>query len=446
MAGLGGADLTKADVTAIAAIIADAVAGVERSTLVDLACMMVDTPSPAGQEAVLARKLAAWGEEHMVHLQWRVQPLSATSANLIITSRGTGPEIALYSHLDSSLSGDPARDVLLTGREDPVGPAALEDGGRRLTGLGMGVAKAPAASAIVAATAVAAALTRGGINGRVSVLLAAGGTHRAPVPGSYDYGAPTQGMGIGVEQALRQGFRPRAVINTKAGARGVLYQEPGCVFLRVRVKGRPVPAPFRDIAAPNGGLPSIVGHVLEAIEIWRALHIARPTHGAEQLSREVAVGAIESGLPYKPDFLPGLLQVFVYIVALPGDNAGELASDLEASIRVTLGAKVDPTDVTVEVFGGQPAGVTDPSSDVVRLAQTVWDERFGPQTHHVTGWKGSTDGVIFRRAGIDTVRLGVAFDSDPSDTRREVIIVDELAAMATLYSELAVRWVVGATR
>lgn len=445
MAGVGRGDLTKADGDAVAAIVADAVAGVERSTLVELACMMVDTPSPAGQEAALAQKLAVWGGEHMAHLQWQVQPLSTTSANLIITSRGAGPEIALYSHLDSSLSGDPARDVLLTGREDPVGPAALEDGGRRLTGLGMGVAKAPAASAVVAAAATAAALERGGVGGRISVLLSAGGTHRAPVPGSYDSGAPTQGMGIGVEHALRQGFRPQAVINTKAGARGVLYQEPGCVFLRVRVKGRPVPAPFRDIAAPGGGLPSIVGHVLEAIETWRAMHITRPTHGAEQLSREVAVGAIESGLPYKPDFLPGLLQVFVYIVALPGDDAGELGLDLEASMRTALKALVNPADVTVEVFGGQSAGVTDPASDVVRLAQKVWDERFGSETHHVTGWKGSTDGVIFRRAGIDTVRIGVAFDTDPSDTRREVIVVDELATMAALYSELAVRLVMRAT-
>jgi hypothetical protein len=48
--------------------------------------------------------------------------------------------------------------------------------------------------------------------------------------------------------------------------------------------------------------------------------------------------------------------------------------------------------------------------------------------------------VLFRAAGIDTVRTGPSSAPDPADPRLDVLDVRELLKSARIYAEAALRW------
>src|SRR6185295_5145680 len=258
--------------------------------------LLVGVASPSGGERALAEAVAAWGRSAHGDLSWEIDPLDERSANLFARSAfGAGaPELVVYGHLDTSLTGDAARDVGVTGVTTAAPPLRLDPATRTLRGFGVGVAKAPSAAGLVAFVTAAQALRAQRVPHRLTLLLAAGGTHRA-APGE----AMTQ-FGRGVEHALATGWRPDAVLNVKAGPAGVLNEEPAAAYLRLRVRRPWSAALARRTAAPDGGLARHAGAIVETIEEWRADYLAR--HGGQgQLAAEIAIGALRAGSPDKPD-------------------------------------------------------------------------------------------------------------------------------------------------
>jgi acetylornithine deacetylase/succinyl-diaminopimelate desuccinylase-like protein len=143
--------------------------------------LLVGKASPPGQERALAEAVAAWGRTSHPDFSWQVDPLDERSASLFARSAlGAGaPELVVYGHLDTSLTGDAARDVGVTGLTTAAPPLRFDQTTRTLRGFGVGVAKAPSAAGLVAFAAAAGALRAQGIPHRLTLLLAAGGTHRA---------------------------------------------------------------------------------------------------------------------------------------------------------------------------------------------------------------------------------------------------------------------------
>ena len=396
--------------------------------------VLTTQPSPFGGERPLAEAIAAWGRRTHADLTWEVDALDGASANLMARSASgsAAPELALYSHLDTSLTGASDRDVGVTG-EVRIAPApSFDQTSRALRGFGIGVAKAPSAAGIVAFGASARALRALGVAHRLTLLLAAGGTHRAApsdVPARF---------GRGVEHALARGWRPDAVLNVKAGPPGVLHEEPAAAYLRVRLRRPWAAALARRAVAPDGGLARNAGAALDAIEEWRAEYLARC--GARgQLAPEIAIGAIRGGLPEKPDLLPGLLEIFVYAVLLPGEDPERVARDLGAHIAARAARMPGSPRVDVSVYASAPGGVVDAGSRIARLATAAWARHVG-QTAPVRGWTGATDGAIFLARGIPTARVGVSVSRDEADPRIEIVSLDELVRAARAYAEVALRY------
>ena len=75
------------------------------------------------------------------------------------------------------------------------------------------------------------------------------------------------------------------------------------------------------------------------------------------------------------------------------------------------------------------AAITDPDAAVVRAGVAAWTREFGAPSE-ITGWTGSTDGVVLRAHGIDTVRLG------PQPTGPDVLRLDQLAGFVHVYREI----------
>jgi hypothetical protein len=73
---------------------------------------------------------------------------------------------------------------------------------------------------------------------------------------------------------------------------------------------------------------------------------------------------------------------------------------------------------------------------VVTAARAAWLDEFGVQPPPVTGWTGSTDGVVLRARGVDTVRLGPQAKPAAGDPRRDALSLGRLTAYARIYRRL----------
>src|SRR5262245_53143625 len=110
---------------------------------------MVDIPSPTGEEARLAGFLADDLGRRGFDVTY--QALDSHRGNCIarLPGDGTGPDLLLYGHLDTTFTGDVREDYPVLGgadRPDLRPHAVAEDG--LLTGLGVSNPKGGAACAV----------------------------------------------------------------------------------------------------------------------------------------------------------------------------------------------------------------------------------------------------------------------------------------------------------
>lgn len=394
-------------------------------------------PAPHGAERPAAHALVGWGRRAHPALGWEVDEHGAAGANVVVTLPGDGaPAVLLCSHLDTSLSGDPARDAPVTGRDDA--PAPLAWTAERVSGPGLGVARAPAAAAL-AGFAAAARRLADRPHRSAQLVLTGSGTHRSALPSAVPAGPVRPTSGAGAEHHLRVRPRPDAVVVAKCGPPGVLSAEPGAGYLAVTVTGGWGAALAPASADPPGGVLLHAGLVLAAVAAWRAGFLADRTGRADGTAAELGIGALSAGLPDKPDLLPARLDLRCYVVTVPGDDLAALAGDLRAALLDSVaGGPLSGCAVDVVAEPLHAAGVTDRGAPVVRAAVRAWADRLGAPPADVQGWTGSTDGVVFRAAGIDTARVGPTSGRDPADPRRDELDVAELEVFAELYADVVV--------
>jgi acetylornithine deacetylase/succinyl-diaminopimelate desuccinylase-like protein len=393
----------------------------------ELVRLLLSTPAPWGRERTAAEAVAGWISAAAPAIQVEVDSLDDARANVAVVD-GEGPRhLLLCSHLDTSLSGDSDEDEILTGRRDPFPQPHLD--GELLSGPGLAVARGPAAAATIGYLAAIGVLRRAGATHRSSLLLAAGGTH-------HRIREEPAHFGTGVRHALARRPAPDAVVIAKAGPPAILHEEPGSAYLDVELRGRLRAAMSRT--DPDGGLLGNLPSVLAAFERWRADFVARPAVG--QVGREAAVGAISAGSADKCDLLPAVARLSAYVVLGHRDEANQLAAELEEAIRAAL-----PPDgsvrVAVAVGPWVPAGRTPADAPVVRAARAAT----GLATD-IVGWRGSTDGAVFRAAGIDAVRWGPTITADPDDPRIDRVELADLVAAARTYGEIVVRYAIDGER
>ncbi|MEU0988167.1 hypothetical protein [Streptomyces sp. NPDC005953] len=380
-----------------------------RQQLLDVLRLLDTTPAPRGEERAAAHRLRGWCAERWPHIEWQVLEHGPAGGSLV-AAHGAGP--LLYSHLDTSLDDDGAGIGLVTGNFAPVGPLSVV--GDQVAGFGLGVARGPVASALVAFAEAGA--------GRL--LLAGSGTHR-------------RGGGITGLEAYADAYPlPRSAIVAKCGPPILLWQEPGSFYLTVRVTGRSGLAMLPDTATPPGGVIASAGVVLDELARWRTDYLAAdPKVG--QAGRACGVGAISGGWSPKPDLLPAQLEIGLYLVAGDQVEPKALAAELADRLRARcVDSALRSCVVEVEAELGAAAAATPADAPVVTAARAAWLDEFGAEPPSVTGWTGSTDGVVLRGRGVDTVRLGPQMRPAADDPRCDELSLAQLGAYARVYRRL----------
>jgi acetylornithine deacetylase/succinyl-diaminopimelate desuccinylase-like protein len=340
-------------------------------------------------------------------LNWTVLPYGEHGASLF-ASRGGGP--LLYSHLDTSLDGS-GDDRVVTGSGPP---GSLTIDGDVASGFGLGVARAPAAAALVAFAAASSG----------TLLLAGSGTHR-------------RGSGrTGLECYLDSSPRRVPAIVAKSGPPTVLWEEPGALYLTVRVRGRQGVALAPESASPPCGVIPYAGTVLDALASWRTGYLqSRPSAG--QVGPAAGIGSIRAGWDAKPDLLPAHFEVGVYVVTVPGEDPVALTEQVRDRVaKAAAGSPLAACDISVDREMVASAAATPPGAPIVRSAVRAWTGEFGTEPPPITGWTGSTDGVVLRARGIDAVRVGPTIGPAPHDPRLDQVSLTELSRFVRIYQRL----------
>lgn len=357
--------------------------------------------SPRGREEAAAANLAAWLSRSVPGIQWTADLPGDGSGSVLGVAPGAagGGDTLMLSHLDTSLSGDPELDFAATGATEAAARLRVDRATGELTGGGLVVAKAPAAAAIVAfARAASHAQPL-----RARMLLSSRGTHRAP-----NWAGPTvrDVPETGLERFLRMQPLPRQAIVAKSGPPGVLWEEPGCCYFRIRLTGPWAPVLARADHRPDGGIIAQAGLVIDAVDVWGTA-VVRALPSGEQAGAAFGIGAIRSGLPDKPDLLPGALDVFAYLVCAGEVDAHDLRDDLAQALSGNLvGTPLEGHAVSVIVHPVAPGSRTAQGAPIVQAAIDAWQQVHRTSVPTISGWTGSTDGVVLRARGIDTVRTG----------------------------------------
>jgi acetylornithine deacetylase/succinyl-diaminopimelate desuccinylase-like protein len=380
-----------------------------RQQLLDVLHLLDATPAPRGKERTAAHRLRAWCAQRWPHVEWQVLEHGPEGGSLV-AAHGAGP--LLYSHLDTSLDGGGEHNRLVTGNAAPVAPLVAD--GDLVAGFGLGVARGPAAAALVAFAEAGA--------GRL--LLAGSGTHRR------------SGGTTGLEAYVDTHPLPHSAIVAKCGPPTLLWHEPGALYLTVRVTGRSGAAMMPESATPPGGAVASAGIVLDELARWRTAYLAAdPRVG--QTGRACGIGAISGGWPDKPDLLPAQLRIDLYVVAGDRLEPAVLAAELADRLRARCAQSVlRDCAVDVEAEPVAAAAATPADAPVVTAARAAWLDEFGAQPPPITGWTGSTDGVVLRARGVDTVRLGPQAKPAADDPRLDSLSLGQLTAYARIYRRL----------
>ncbi|KQW10784.1 hypothetical protein ASD08_37350 [Streptomyces sp. Root369] len=377
--------------------------------MLDVLSLLDTTPAPRGQERTAAHRLRTWCARRWPQVEWQVLEHGPAGGSLV-AEHGAGP--LLYSHLDTSLDDGGPHNQLVTGNDALIAPLAVD--GDVVTGFGLGVARGPVAAALVAFAEAGA--------GRL--LLAGSGTHRR------------SGGITGVEAYADACPLPSSAIVAKCGPPTLLWHEPGALYLTVRVTGRSGAAMMPESATPPGGVVASAGIVLDELARWRTAYLAADPR-AGQTGRACGIGAISGGWPDKPDLLPARLRIDLYVVTGDPVEPKVLADELADRLRARCaGSVLRDCEVEVEAEPVATAAATPADAPVVTAARAAWLDEFGAQPPPITGWTGSTDGVVLRARGVETVRLGPQAKPAADDPRRDALSLEQLTAYARVYRRL----------
>jgi acetylornithine deacetylase/succinyl-diaminopimelate desuccinylase-like protein len=419
-------------------LVARALDAIDVERLVETVRLLIDTPSPTGQERACAEALGARLAASGVPAE--VDVFAPERANVVarVGAAGRQAAILLSGHLDTTGYGDDRdRPWLYEHGPGDLPVSSVVDG--IVSGLGaynMKGGLAAAAEALVALRSVADELSS-----PVGFAAVAGESEKAPVPAlaALYAGAAYEGGGIGTRRLIESGQRPDAVVICEPSGLAVVNAQPGYVLLRIIVRGRPGYLP--EPRAPT--TVSAAAAMVDAIRAWAVEYAERAAvdTGLGVLRPPCTVGAIEGGWPFKPGGPPAAVALYVDLRVPPGLDGDDPIREL-TDLAARAAAAAGPFDAETLVFARHLPGALVPfDHPLIEAARAA--------VRRATGAAGAVpldgdfppgdDGKLFAAAGIPYVKLGPgSFAGRDARFGREQVRVSELVAAARAYVALGV--------
>jgi acetylornithine deacetylase/succinyl-diaminopimelate desuccinylase-like protein len=405
-----------------------------RDELVEVVCGMINVPSPPGYERDVCEWLADWLEKRGIEAY--TQEIEPTRANVVGLAPGTGDGKSLLfnSHMDTTFSGNPEEDLFILGRPDFLSHAHAEVHEDKIFGLGAFNDKGPFGSAIIAARAIHECGVR--LKGDILLTGVAGEIGRGQV---WPHRGPqTRGKGVGATHLVSNGVWADCFIVAETSNFTISWGLPGAAYFRVTTRGVPQYAPMnvdRRAATPKENRNAIVkmSYLIQEIERWADRYEAENTFplGPEggTIEPKVTLGAIDGGVVTKPNWRPGLCNIYLDVRIPPNRTPLDVKRELEGLVKGTGLAD------EVFMFRSHMGHVSPPGYEA--LVQSIGRNHtkvFGspPQTPGQADTSMWNDSNVFWQVGIPGVKYGPR--PAPGSRFPEAVAVSDLIATAKVYA------------
>ncbi len=392
---------------------------IDADRLVEVACSLVDVPSPTGSEQQMGERMREIFLDMGLEVAW--QQVEDGRPNVIGTWEGAagGTSLMFNGHMDTSYSG---REPHLRGIAGFQPESAVRDG--RIYGLGISNMKGALACYVEAVRA----LRDAGVRLRGDVLIAAvTGEIEKTQWGEEFRGAEYRGYAAGSRYLPTHGGIADVCILGEPTEQKIVLGHYGALWGRISTSGPFVHTAF-SVGRESENSIVRMREVMDAVREWIPSWEQRATY--RDLTGVVNIGAIRGGHPWRVSRTPDRTDLFIDMRVPPTMKMQEARHAFGDLVR-DLRRRYPDYGISSEVFVTAPGSEIAEDHPLLTAIDVGHTEVFGqPAERDATRW--FSDGSALTRYGIETVNYGTSSGLPGADG--ESLEIKGLADIASVYA------------
>lgn len=407
---------------------------IDTEELAQLACDLVNIPSPTGQERDVAEFTLNWLRANGLKAIRQEVEKDRPNAVGIMKGQGRGLSLMFNGHLDTGFTLT-EEDLLMVSELEPEVElrASVRDG--RIYGHGISNMKGGLAAFMIASKAI----KKSGLRLKGDVILAGvvGEISRVPI-GRWQT-REYRGEGVGTRHLLTHGIHSDYAIVADGSDLRIVWTQAGVVDFKITTFGDWAPAwGTKRSTHPPEKVNAIIKmtKIIDALERWAEKFEERFVYSSPTgpILPKVNIGAIEGGAPFRPNHFPGTCSLYVDVRIPPDLKPPAVQCEVERALS-SLGFEYD-VEAYRSQLGYEGKGVEPLVSSLKEIYQYLFSEELKPEVpERASIW---TDTNIYNEMGIPAVKIGPRGKHRMPGPRGEVIDIRDLVKAAQIYAFIAV--------
>ncbi len=406
-------------------------AHIDRDELAQVACDLVNIPSPTGQEKGVAEYILDWFHANGLKAVRQEVEVERPNAVGVLKGDGTGLSLGFNGHMDTSFTGT-REDLRMVANveSDSELKGSIRDG--KVRGLGISNMKGGVAAFMMAGKA----LRKSGVKLQGDVIFAAvvGEISRTPV-GPWQT-KEYRGEGAGTRHLLTHGMHSDYAVVADGSDMNIVWTQTGVVQIKITTFGKAEAAwGTKRSTHPMVKLNAIVKmtRIIEALEKWAERFEEQYIYNSPTgpIYPKVNVGAIEGGAPYRPNYFPGVCSVYVDVRTPPQVRPVMVQHEIAKALS-PLGVEYEMEQYK-SLLGHEGKGVEPLVKSVEEAYQFVFGEKLKFEApDRASIW---TDTNVYNEIGIPAVKIGPR--GKRIGPRAEEIDIEQMVKAAQIYALVA---------
>ncbi|MFQ5684037.1 MAG: M20/M25/M40 family metallo-hydrolase [Candidatus Binatia bacterium] len=403
----------------------------DRNELAQLACDLVNIPSPTGQEKDIAEFILGWFEANELKPIRQEVEVDRPNAVGILKGRGGGLSLGFNGHMDTSFTGtDQDLRMVADVEPDSALKGSIHEG--KVRGLGISNMKGGIAAFMLAGKA----LKKSGLKLSGDVIFAAvvGEISRTPI-GPWQT-KEFRGEGAGTRHLLTHGMHSDFAVVADGSDLNIVWTQTGVVDFKITTFGKAQAAwGSKRSTHPPVKLNAIVKmtKIIEALEQWaehfEEAYIYQSPTGP--ILPKVNIGAIEGGAPYRPNYFPGVCSIYVDVRIPPQVRPVAVQAEIQSTLS-SLGIEYN-LEAYKSLLGHEGKGVAPLVSSLEEIYEYLFNEKLkGEVPERASIW---TDTNIYNEMGIPAVKIGPR--GKRIGPRAEELKINDMFKAAQIYALVA---------
>jgi acetylornithine deacetylase len=407
------------------------IAQIDKNELAQLACDLVNIPSPTGQEKGVAEYILNWFQANGLKAVRQEVEVDRPNAIGVLKGDGTGLSLGFNGHMDTSFTGTP-EDLRMVADVEPDSElkGSIKDG--KVRGLGISNMKGGVAAFMMAGKA----LKKSGVKLKGDVIFAAvvGEISRTPI-GPWQT-KEYRGEGAGTRHLLTHGMHSDYAVVADGSDMNIVWTQTGVVQIKLTTYGKAEAAwGTKRSTHPMVKLNAIVKmtKIIEALEKWAERFEEQYIYNSPTgpIYPKVNIGAIEGGAPYRPNYFPGVCSLYVDFRTPPQVRPVMVQHEIVKALS-SLGIEYEMEQYK-SLLGHEGKGVEPLVQSVEEAYKFVCGEKLKFEApDRASIW---TDTNIYNELGIPAVKIGPR--GRRIGPRAEEIDIDQMVKAAEIYSLVA---------